>query len=389
MPSHTIRFDDGKYDYIMTITLADCTVSITTDGVGFNARTFETHELATEAEALEFYETTIRRENPSYQPPTDSLSTEVEEEEEEEEFEPLTFDFDLNEQNLATDELVNRLAVVLPGLEIYESESSGYPFKTFVCKVEDQGEFTIDKLLLAEGFMQPIAWDNFLADVITNSSNLTSNLALEANLNPEEIAHKCRMLETTLQSQCKNIAVYKIMHFDPLLAGEKIDEFHIIVGETHDGNWVGISPQIGSIEDIRTDTERLPIYTDFTPSSSTQTLINTLPTIVNGLEFATTPNTTNREFYLTSANSQEQTIYQLVDAIDFVITCNFAPFGSVAEYEDREFFRYIHPLDQLLQLNLTNLREYVIGSYSLYHLYSIGNTNSGDAVGVSTVAVWT
>jgi Nuclease A inhibitor-like protein len=387
MPSHTIYFDDGKYNYIMTITLSDCTVSVTTDGVGFNAHSFESHDLATQTEALEFYETTIRRENPSYQPPTDSSSSEVIEEDEEE-LEPLSFDFDLNEQNLPTDELVNRLGVVLPGLEIYECESGGYPFKTFVWKIDKQGELTIDKLLVAGGFMQKIEWNDFLQTVITNSSHLTSDLTLEPNLTPEEISQKCQILETTLQSQCKNIFVYKIVQFNPDAPNDYLEQFHIIVGETHDGYWLGISPQICADDHIRTDTERLDISTNFTPVASNQILINTWQSIVNGLEFATTPNTSNREFYLTSANSQEQTIYQLVDAINFVITSTFAPFGSVAESEDPQFFHSIQPLDQLLELNLTNLREYVIGSYSTYHLYTIGNTHSGDWVGVSNVAIW-
>lgn len=107
------------------------------------------------------------------------------------------------------------------------------------------------------------------------------------------------------------------------------------------------------------------------------------------MEFATIQDITTREFYVTYANSLGQLIYQLLDAIDFMITCSFAPFGSVAEYEDPEFFQNIHPLDQLLQLNLTNLQEYVIGTYSLFHIYAIGNTQNGDYVGVSTVAVWT
>jgi len=387
MPNHTIYLDDGKYNYIMTITLSDCTVSVTTDGVGFNAHSFESHDFATETEALEFYETTIRRENPSYQPPTDSSSSEVIEEEEEE-LELRSFDFDLHDENLPTDELVNRLAVVLPGLGIYECESGDYPFKTFVWKVDEQGELTIDKLLVAGGFMQEIEWHDFLQAVITNSSNITSDLTLEPNLTPEGISHKCQILETTLRSHCQNIFVYQIIQLNPDLPNDYFEQFYIIVGETYDGYWLGISPQICADDNIRTDTERLDISTNFTPVASNQTLIDTLQSIVTGLEFATTPNTTNREFYLTSGNSKEQTIYQLVDGINFVITCTFAPFGSVAESEDAQFFHSIQPLDQLLELNLSNLREYVIGSYSTYHLYTIGNTHSGDWVGVSNVAVW-
>lgn len=391
MPSHTIYLDDGKYDYIMTITLSGSTVSIITEGMGSNAHPLKNYDFANETEALEFYEATIRRENPSYQPPTESLSIEVEEEEEEE-FTPKTFDFDLQEENLETDELVNRLAVVLPGLEIYESESSDYPFKTFVWKVAEQGEFTIDKLLLAEGFIETVTWDEFIQAVIHNSNHLTSYLTLEQNLSPEEINEKCQILETTLQTHCKNINVYKILHFDPMLRDQNqdnMDEFYIIIAETHEGNWLGIAPKIGAEDYVRSDTYRVQIPTDATPINSNQTLINHLENLLTGLEFATIQDITTREFYLTYANSQAQIIYQLLDAIDFVITCSFAPFGSVAEYEDPEYFQNIHPLDQLLQLNLTNLQEYVIGTYSLFHIYAIGNTQNGDYVGVSTVAVST
>ena len=59
MPSHIIYLDDGKYNYTMRITLSDCTVSVTTDGVGFNAHSSESHDFATENEALEFYDLVV------------------------------------------------------------------------------------------------------------------------------------------------------------------------------------------------------------------------------------------------------------------------------------------------------------------------------------------
>jgi hypothetical protein len=390
--THTIYLDDGKYDYIMTITLSGCTVSMINEGMGTNSYPLQNYEFANEAEALEFYKTTIRRENPSYQFPPDLFNEveAVEAVEEEKEFLLRTFDFDLQEENLETDELVKRLAVVLPSLTIYECESGDYPFEIFFCKVAEQGEFTIDKLLLAQGFMQSVTWDDFLQSVITNSSNLTSYLTLEPNLSPEEIVDKCQKLEAILQTHCKNITVYKLIQFDPILPDRDMEKFHIIVGETHDGNWLGITPKIGSEDYIRTDTYRVQIPTDATPLDSNQiSIINTLENVLTGLEFATAEDTTTREFYLTYANSQAQIIYQLLDAIDFVITCSFAPFGSVAEYEDPEYFHNIYPLDQLLQLNLKDLQEYVIGTYCLNHIYAIGKTKNGDSVGVSTVTVAT
>jgi predicted DNA-binding WGR domain protein/uncharacterized protein YwqG len=77
MPRHSIPTDNGKYDFLITITLEGCTVTIQEnegrDGGG--ASVFhETHEFSSEAEAKAFYQAQCSQD-PRYSPPTDEEIT--------------------------------------------------------------------------------------------------------------------------------------------------------------------------------------------------------------------------------------------------------------------------------------------------------------------------
>jgi predicted DNA-binding WGR domain protein len=69
MPSHFIPTDNGKYDFLITITLEGCTVTVQeNEGREGDGSTLwhETHDFASEREAQAFYQAEVRRRDPSY-----------------------------------------------------------------------------------------------------------------------------------------------------------------------------------------------------------------------------------------------------------------------------------------------------------------------------------
>ncbi|MEL6457120.1 MAG: nuclease A inhibitor family protein [Cyanobacteria bacterium J06621_15] len=46
-------------------------------------------------------------------------------------------------------------------------------------------------------------------------------------------------------------------------------------------------------------------------------------------------------------------------------------------------------LDDFLKSNLDNLQKYIVGSTARYFIYSIGQTEEKDVLGISTLANWT
>ena len=56
--------------------------------------------------------------------------------------------------------------------------------------------------------------------------------------------------------------------------------------------------------------------------------------------------------------------------------------------EEERLIRYQN-LDHLLESNLKNIKEYIMGSMAVYYVYVIGETKTDDYLGVSTIAVHT
>jgi hypothetical protein len=108
---------------------------------------------------------------------------------------------------------------------LFASENS-YPFKTFVFEVANQADFTVENLLQTGGFMTPVNLDDFF--------QLVSEVAPHNSQNYQEIIN-------CLQSYTISLQIYRISLKDE--SGE-YEAFHILVGNTKDGDWIGISPAI-------------------------------------------------------------------------------------------------------------------------------------------------
>lgn len=273
-------------------------------------------------------------------------------------------------------ELVTQLQAATEGL-LFPSENE-YPFKTFVFEVESQENFTVDNLLKTAGFMIPVNLDDFLQFV--------SEVAPKNRQNYEQIINLLQLFTSLLQ-------IYRISLSDE--SGE-YEAFHIFVGNTKDGDWISISPKIDSELNARRS-ERFLIESSTLVKESTLELKNQLEPLLAKLKFIVTEyyekNQEKQGFVLEIATTKEEIINKLLDSIGFVKTCTFKGFSENAkendDLESREYLEKFKPLDELLKSRLTNLREYVIGGMAVYYLYNIGNTQDGDWIGVSTIAIWT
>lgn len=273
-------------------------------------------------------------------------------------------------------ELVAQLQAATEGL-LFPSENE-YPFKTFVFEVESQGDFTVENFLQTAGFMKPVNLDDFLQFV--------SEIAPESSQNYQEIINFLELYTTSSQ-------IYRISLEDE--SGE-YEAFHILVGNTKDGDWIGICPKIDTEPSARRS-EKFLIESSTLVKESTLELKTKLEPLLAKLKFIVIEyyekNQEKQGFVLEIADTRAVMMKKLLDSIGFVKTCAFKGFSENAEENDdpesREYFEKFKPLDELLKSRLTNLREYVIGGMAVYYLYDIGQTPYEDWVGVWTIAIWT
>jgi len=293
------------------------------------------------------------------------------------------YDFDGGERDMAIADFLPRLETVIGGVN-FPVSASDHPFQSFVWYSAYQGDFSLTGLLHAEGFLRPVELEEFLERVANATATLPSNLSEHPRLRGSILTERCHDLRTALQSRFTYLTVYQVVTTEPGFRGDAVlDSFHILLGQTTSGEWMGIAPRIGGAERWREETERMAIASGPPLSRDLLPLFQTLDPILTGLEFSTTDYTqTFREFVFISRETPDRTLYELLDAIDFVVTATFEPFALHDDDPDCE------AIDQLLQNNLSDLREYVIGSDSLFHVYTVGRTQEGDWAGVKAIAVW-
>lgn len=278
-------------------------------------------------------------------------------------------------------ELVAHLEELTNGL-FFKRSATDLPFQTFVWEVTENGELSLEKLLQSVGIISPIGMTEFiefisLVEVIDNASK-----------------NKYKYLIDLLQSSLETLEIFRISIFDDIHQ-EDYEAFHIFFGKTQDGDWISISPKVDTEIGANRFMINMHLFESTMPvKRSTLALIAELETVCSGLEFPVVEYSKiakKEEFIIEIAENRNLIINKTLDSLGFVKTCVFADF-NVTEKEctiyEKEDFQKFKRLDHLLQSNLTNLREYVIGGMAYYYLYDLGQTQDGDWVGVWTIAVW-
>ncbi|HLP86988.1 MAG TPA: nuclease A inhibitor family protein [Nostocaceae cyanobacterium] len=289
-------------------------------------------------------------------------------------------------------ELLAQLTELTKDLE-FPVSCSDYSINPFIWEVEERGELNIENLLKTE---TPNFSEYSAGGIIMRTGNLEEYLQYllsEAEKRSSEIREKYQTLINILQTNLTNLELLKIrtLH-DPK------DNFHIIVGMTSSGEWVGISPNIpADAEDCDQmgiyNTERI-LLPEYEPQTEvTINLVNRLKPILEDLEFYE-PEIfgfyTDQGWTIRVGETRELMIHGLLDAIDFVRTFPLVKFFHEEEYYEDEIedARVYQVLDEFLEENISNLRTYMVGMTVSYVFYIIGQTPSGDWAGVTSLAAW-
>jgi Nuclease A inhibitor-like protein len=289
-------------------------------------------------------------------------------------------------------ELLTKLTELARDLEFPVSCSS-HPIHPFIWEIEAQGELSIENLLKTET-------PNFLGYSEGGKIMITGDLeeywqfviSQAENRSPETL-HSYQTLIDLLQSHLTNIELLKIRTLN-----DPDNSFHIIVGMTKSGEWIGICPNIPTDAE---DCDQMGIYnteqiflTAYQPQTEiTVNLLNRLQPILQDLEFYE-PEIfgfyTDKGWTVRVGTTREVMIHSLLEAIGFARTFPVCKLFHEEEYyeEELEDAKVYLVLDEFLAENMTNLRTYMFGMTVSYVFYIIGQTPSGDWAGVTSLAAW-
>lgn len=293
--------------------------------------------------------------------------------------------------NLSKHELTAKLVQTIQGLN-FMSETDA-PFKPFYWQPANSEDLTIENLLKTINFLSLVEVSEFLGFV-----------ADEANYSPQqrnfpkvaqETASKCQEMLKLLHTHLVDIQIYQI---SPTSQHPFQELFHIIIGCTDNGDWLGIAPTLSTNPNDRRS-EQLEERDLPSPQEETlnlkQKLTEELAEILATIEWPTTykvlSSNQKPKFIIESTSTRDLIIDKLLDSLAFVKTCQFSGFSEATYYENKaeNEERKLEDLEQLLKTELTDLREYVIGNTGEFHLYNIGQTKDGNWAGVSTSVIWT
>lgn len=164
------------------------------------------------------------------------------------------------------------------------------------------------------------------------------------------------------------------------------EAFHIIIGKTFDGEWLGITPKM-----FRANGRRGGERFVLNKASVNENIINlkrSLEAMALELEFSVVECLgfyRKEKAVVEVGSTSEELLYRLLGSMGFFRAFTFEDYCN----EDRTNPSEFRLLDDFLKSNLNNLQEYIVGSTARYFIYSIGHTEEKDVLGVSTLATWT
>jgi hypothetical protein len=278
----------------------------------------------------------------------------------------------------------------------YTSESAA-PFQPFEFRVAERGEFGLMAFLQTIGLLQLQSWEQFFSQ--------TSTLV---GATPK-MARTYRDLKQALHTHLVEVQVYAVGHRHPSDEGWEDRGtvlFPLLLGQTQAGDWVGLCPKFkadvtASDDRIRPTADRLTLKGGEPITMQTLKLLSQLKaSIPEGALMLQAYNSCEwvAECFWQAAATPDALITDLLASTGFLKIFPFQGFSNCLTdgyrpeqltLDEKAFYGQFTPLDRLLQSNLTNLREYIIGGYTNFHLYVIGQTAEGDWAGISTQAVWT
>ena len=287
-----------------------------------------------------------------------------------------------------TAELLAQLRELTQDFSFPISESD-YWVKPFVWDIDHQGEFTLEKFLRSET-------PNF--SYYRSQGQMMQSLSIEefwqycfysAQQHPE-LTQQYESFRELLQTYTVELEAAKIRTLN-----DPKDSFPILLGQTKSGEWIGISPEVYADFEQWGGGDTIiagePLLTPEPPQTElTKDLLNQLEPILPNLKLDALPSWYFQEGFIVRVGSnREAMLTLLLDNLGFARTVPFCQFDYFDEYDEIEEREIRQRLDQFLTSNLSNLRTYLLGICTCYHIYTMGQTSDGDWVGVSSIAVWT
>jgi hypothetical protein len=140
-----------------------------------------------------------------------------------------------------TEQTLRYLETLVDGLyaDYTFTSDAGDISQAFVWEVEEQGDFYFSKLLEVFGLLKSVSLDEFIARWQKAYPH-----------NSEEINQQCQLVLESVQSHTVRTEIYELKNFGQLAGHQASDGFggwdcvQFILGETGDGNWVGVSPRL-------------------------------------------------------------------------------------------------------------------------------------------------
>jgi hypothetical protein len=271
--------------------------------------------------------------------------------------------------------------------------SASEPLNPLLWEVEVKGELTIENLLRSEVPNFDYYRDGGKIIKPVNLENYLQNLSLKLRQNDPEVEEKYQEVFQLLKTNFSLLEAVEIRSLD-----DPGDSFHLMYGTTKSGEWVGISPNIPAEwqEWVPNGEHAIggPLLEVEPPQTAiTLDLVTQLEMIFQDLVYCE-PNLysgfTGKGFTVRVGETRELMFNSLLDSIGYARTFPFQPFTAEdIEDDEPEEWEPFQALDHLLLTNLTNLRTYLFGMNSCYHIYSIGQMQTGDWAGVASIAVWT
>ncbi|WP_017324311.1 nuclease A inhibitor family protein [Synechococcus sp. PCC 7336] len=321
----------------------------------------------------------------------------------------------------------------------FETETD-YRLKPFVWDVSTQGEFNISRLLKSIGTLVAVELDDFLSwgeyledfkqwqefldqnpEYLTSEGNSRMPMPLSTRLqiarereeefrifNSESAVMEKRYLSLleNIQTHVNELQVYRVIKYDEVThnydysndlnsSKDVFESFKILVGKVMNDCWIGISPISRNVEfPSRPTPERYMNRRILRYEEEVEKILSKLKPILDKLKFVWQDchniYSKRDKYAFDYAESKDELISRLLHSSNFLNTWEFKGMASGIEgvylVEDGEKFNAI---DELLLSNLNGLRFYVIGTISMFDIYVIGKTQSGDCLGFSTIAMWT
>lgn len=318
---------------------------------------------------------------------------------------------------LSNTKLIQQLCEITKNLR-FSSETDA-SFEPFLWETNEHGVLKLENFLQSEGFLFPVTPKIILEFVSSEASwspwgsSTKKEVAIKMNRKYTEIID-------FFSSHLKTLSVYLVSNLgekdstvrkkafkksrignpeyyllpvdelhEPYIRGETCIEqeaFHIIVGETFDGEWLGIAPKMYRASGRRGG-ERF-VLDEASVNDNTINLKQNLEKTALELEFSVVECLAfypKSEAVVEVASTKEELLYRLLGSMGFFRAFTFEDYCN----EDRSNPSEFRLLDNFLKSNLNNLQEYIVGSTARYFIYSIGHTEEKDVLGISTLANWT